>query len=1159
MRKLYHLTLGLLLGLGLITVNAQVNLPTLNTTYHQNFNTLASSGTTNDISTLPQGWTFLESGSNGNTTYAAGTGSSNAGNTYSFGLDATDRAFGGLLSGSVTPTMGASFVNNTGSTITSLQITYRGEQWRLGALARGADRLDFQYSVNATTLNSGSWTDVDALDFSSPVVTGSIGAVNGNDPQFSTSIAFTISDLTIANGAVFFIRWQDMNVTGSDDGLAVDDFSITPSSGSTSTPSLTFSPSSLDFGDVMLTSTGTLTYAVKGSNVTSSISLSTSQSVFELSLDGTQFQSSILLPDTGGVVYVRFTPTASGIRYDSVTHSAAGIVALLSMVGNGFNPTDNIISIAEARSKPVGTTVTIAGRITVANELGNPAYVQDATSGIPVFDFALANNVTIGDSVIVTGPMGVFNDQKQISGNGISYSKPDSSKRFITPKLIEISALAANEGLLVTVQNVQLVNKNFVFYPQSTERITAGTLQADLRIDGDTDIPGLTKPQENINITGVVGRFRTNAQLLSRFRQDIPGASEPYAPTDSISKDKTLDVVTYNLEFFGARQEDYSDEYGPEDEALQLENIKKVILANKADVIAVQEVSDEAFFHELVAQLGHYGASCSQRYSYSFTGEDDFPPQKVCFIYDTTTVEVLSLTVLFESLYDQARTTNPSLIPEYPGNNPSSFYSSGRLPYMLTANVTIQGVKEKISFVNLHAKSGATQNDRSRRLYDAKVLKDSLDTHFANEKIIILGDLNDDLDQSIAAGAQTPYAGFVLDTLKYLPVTKALSDIGARSTLSFSDVIDHQIISTELREQYLKGSAQIITPFALISNYATTTTDHLPVLTRYGGFEPTLASFVTNSFTVNEVNATHTINLAFSKPLNEDGSLTIAVQGNATYGSDFVTSPASSVNKITLPLTAGDTLATITLTLKDDLVDELAETIVFTINTSAGGIQPGVPSSITVTINDNDIPTIAFKECFASAEEGSGPYAVKLKLSSATATEQNTTIQLFSPFWTIYGQDFITEPPAVQNKFNLSIPAGSNEAQFTITPLADGKREIPLEFTTFYISETSEGLKPVNPLVSLFYIIDARPRLTFIAYPNPTHGVLKLRCDELEEHEKVSAELRNSDGSKLFCGKGTLKYLSTQLTNKLSCSRKDVYSLTLYYDEEIYSFKIVKN
>ena len=49
----------------------------------ENFNTLASSGTS---STVPTGWAFSEAGTNANTTYDSGTGSGTAGNTYSLSL-----------------------------------------------------------------------------------------------------------------------------------------------------------------------------------------------------------------------------------------------------------------------------------------------------------------------------------------------------------------------------------------------------------------------------------------------------------------------------------------------------------------------------------------------------------------------------------------------------------------------------------------------------------------------------------------------------------------------------------------------------------------------------------------------------------------------------------------------------------------------------------------------------------------------------------------------------------------------------------------------------------------------------------------------------------------------------------------------------------------
>lgn len=207
-----------------LSANAAINLNTGSLSYSQNFDSLASTGTAN--SALPAGWAFSESGTNANTTYAAGTGSDNAGNTYSFGSAGnTDRALGGLLSGSVIPTFGASFTNLASSSIISLAISYTGEQWRLGATGR-ADRLDFQYSTDATSLTTGTWTDVNALDFNSPITAGTTGALNGNLAANSQALSSTITGLSLAQGSTLWIRWTDFNASGSDDGLAVDNFNL---------------------------------------------------------------------------------------------------------------------------------------------------------------------------------------------------------------------------------------------------------------------------------------------------------------------------------------------------------------------------------------------------------------------------------------------------------------------------------------------------------------------------------------------------------------------------------------------------------------------------------------------------------------------------------------------------------------------------------------------------------------------------------------------------------------------------------------------------------------------------------------------------------------------------------------------------------------------
>lgn len=229
MRKLYFLLVCVTTFICTVTHAQTVSLTTINAAYTQNFNTLVNTGTGTLAANVPTGWLFSESGTGANTTYTAADGSGNGGDTYSFGTgSSTERAFGGLLSGSVTPTIGASFTNNTGTTISSLTVSYTGEQWRLGATGR-VDRLDFQYSTTATSLTTGTWTDVNTLDFTAPVSAGTLGAIDGNVVPNRTNVSFTITGLSIADGSTFFIRWTDFNPSGADDGLGIDDFSITPS------------------------------------------------------------------------------------------------------------------------------------------------------------------------------------------------------------------------------------------------------------------------------------------------------------------------------------------------------------------------------------------------------------------------------------------------------------------------------------------------------------------------------------------------------------------------------------------------------------------------------------------------------------------------------------------------------------------------------------------------------------------------------------------------------------------------------------------------------------------------------------------------------------------------------------------------------------------
>lgn len=200
-----------------------ITLTTLNLAVTEDFNSLAiATG-----SVVPAGWEFLETGSGANTTYGAGNGSSATGNAYSFGAtSSTDRAFGTLRTASLSAMLGTIITNNTSGAITDLEISYYGEQWRLGAIGR-PDRLDFSYSLDATSLGNGSWLDLDPLDFTGPTTAGATGALDGDAADNRVLVSYTLSGLNLAPGASLWLRWSDFDATGSDDGLAIDDFSVT--------------------------------------------------------------------------------------------------------------------------------------------------------------------------------------------------------------------------------------------------------------------------------------------------------------------------------------------------------------------------------------------------------------------------------------------------------------------------------------------------------------------------------------------------------------------------------------------------------------------------------------------------------------------------------------------------------------------------------------------------------------------------------------------------------------------------------------------------------------------------------------------------------------------------------------------------------------------
>jgi hypothetical protein len=344
---------------------AAISLTAAGTAYTQNFNALSNTAgsTTNDLNNDPQplpGWFINETGAGArdNEQYAVDTGSSNTGDIFSYGsAGSTDRALGSIQSGTLIATLGAQFTNNTGQTITELVISFTGEQWRIANTAAARDdRLDFQISLNATGLTTGTWTDVNALDFTNPIKTAAAqGPLDGNAAANRTAITHTITGLSIAPGETFWIRWNDFNAAGGDDGLAIDDFSLTPvTAAGGESQSVVFDPVAVtqaegNDGSTLYTFTVTRTGGTTGA-------LDFSGTIATGSADGSDF--------TGGTAPTSFSGSiAAGQSSTTVVVAVAGDTVIEA--NESFQLTlTNVSNSDGAVTASIGANATATGNIT---------------------------------------------------------------------------------------------------------------------------------------------------------------------------------------------------------------------------------------------------------------------------------------------------------------------------------------------------------------------------------------------------------------------------------------------------------------------------------------------------------------------------------------------------------------------------------------------------------------------------------------------------------------------------------------------------------------------------------------------------------------------------------------------------------------------------
>jgi endonuclease/exonuclease/phosphatase family metal-dependent hydrolase len=264
-----------------------------------------------------------------------------------------------------------------------------------------------------------------------------------------------------------------------------------------------------------------------------------------------------------------------------------------------------------------------------------------------------------------------------------------------------------------------------------------------------------------------------------------------------------LDVATWNLEWFG------STSNGPTDNDRQLQYATDLINTLNLDIIALQEVSDVAFWNRLLYNCPNYTGVLS---TWSQT-------QKTAILFKKTE---------FEFLYQKHILANF----DYD-------FGSGRLP--LEVGLIPKNAKwaadDTLRIWVLHMKANTGSSSQKvlayNRRYNAGVgLKMYIDQLGGTNKGLVMGDWNDDFDQSILSGYATPYQNWLKDT-QYAVTSYPLSLAKERSTVGYSDMIDHITCTPGMKSHWIRDSSSVLYADKWISNYGNVVSDHFPVFSRF--------------------------------------------------------------------------------------------------------------------------------------------------------------------------------------------------------------------------------------------------------------------------------------------------------------------------------------
>ena len=279
--------------------------------------------------------------------------------------------------------------------------------------------------------------------------------------------------------------------------------------------------------------------------------------------------------------------------------------------------------------------------------------------------------------------------------------------------------------------------------------------------------------------------------LIAVFLAPALGNAQTITRIGSVA---TMDIGSWNIKQF-------------QNADPQMANVVATMQQSGVDIWGLQEVTSAAVLDALLTRLGDEWDGRLASSTNLFTA----------FVFKRDVISVRSAGPMFTG-----------------GQFSNEF--AGRPPLVMEADVTLSDTTVTVLFVTVHMKCCSDSSSYDRRSGASSALKNRLDFLHGTDRIVVLGDFNDETDRSITAGRSSPYANFVADPeYDFLIADGNVGTYcGSNSSCRTGSTIDNILISSELSATVVANSADRFAELLTeVPSYVSSTSDHLPVVARF--------------------------------------------------------------------------------------------------------------------------------------------------------------------------------------------------------------------------------------------------------------------------------------------------------------------------------------